>query len=146
MEYRWLYKIYTNRLLEKYNDKFDVAPYVELTLAELQEDFKDYEDCFDNIDEFCKKIHGGYIEGDNVMSTINYDGEWSYCKVVNTYDYNNINSNVLPDQIRSIIDFDKKLHKKKRDESEEEWANKVKMLLSDSNNDKNLFVTLVEYF
>ncbi len=137
---------YMNMILSKYDEKSDVEPFVEATLAEVQEDFKDYEDCFNDINEFCQKIYGCYIEGENVMSTINYNAEWSYCKVIHTYDLKGLEKADLPTKIKCVVDLDGKIYKRKHDETDDDWNARKKELLDNSNKDDNLFLAYVEYF
>lgn len=137
---------YLDTVLKQYDERFDIEPYIEASLEEVTEDFKEFEDSFDDIHEFCKKIYGGYIEGTNVMSTINYDAEWSYYKVMQTYNAQNIEKLNLPIKVKCIVDLNKKIHKKSNDESENEWLLKMNKLISNSNSDNNLFLAHIEYF
>lgn len=138
-------KKYVDTMLKKYDERSDIEPYVEATLDEVMEDFKDYEDCFDNLEEFCKKIYGGYIEGTNVMSTINYNTEWSYCRVINTYDATKYDDIEFPIKVKSIVDLNGILHKKNSDDNSD-WNLRKKELINKHNENNNLFLVYVEYF
>lgn len=135
---------YVGNILAQYDEKLDVAPYIEAKLEDVEEDFKDYEDCFDDIHEFCRKIYGGYIEGPNIMSTINYNSEWSCYKTIHTYaakDIQNINLS-----IKCIVDLNKKLHKKQNSEKENNWNTRMKQIIANSDVNNNSYLTHVEYF
>lgn len=136
---------YVNNILKQYDEKVDIKPYVEKTLTEIQEEFKEFEDCFENIEEYCQKIHGGYIEGENVMSTINYNAEWSYYKQMHTYTTKEVPNLNLPINIKCIVDLSKKLHKKTNLENQDEWTARMLKLINDSD-DGSLFLAYVEYF
>ena len=137
---------YVNSILKKYDERFDIEPYVEASLEEVEEDFKEYADCFDNIEEFCKKIYGGYIEGSNVLTTINYDAEWSYYKIMQTYMAQNVEDLKLPIKVKCIVDLNKKIYKKSHDQDQNDWYSIINELINNANKDENLFLAHIEYF
>ena len=137
---------YVNSILKKYDERLDVEPYIEATLKEVEEDYANYSDCFEDINEFARKIYGGYIKGDHIYSTINYDAEWSYYKIMQTYNSDKIENLNLSIKVKSIIDLDKNIHKKSNDESDQEWTNKMNNLISKFNSNDDLFLAHVEYF
>jgi hypothetical protein len=137
---------YVKNILRHYDERLDVEPYIDASLSEVEDDFKDYEDSFENIHEFCKKIYGGYIEGTNIMSTINYNAEWSYYKPMYTYSAKEVPNLNLPINIKCIVDLNMKLHKKNKTETDDDWNKRMLKLIVDSDVDNNLFLEYVEYF
>lgn len=136
---------YLNNIINKFDERTDVTPFIEAKLEDVISDYKEYEDCFDSLEEFCKKIHGGYIEGENVMSTINYNGEWSYCKLIKLYQLKDLDENIenwkFSTEIKTIIDLNGNINRKPK--SIDEWKLIQKKLFEDHPTN---FLGYLEYF
>lgn len=64
-------KKYVTDLLKPYLD--DIEPYEINTLENIKQEYEEDKEFYENVDEYCKKIYGGYIQNEKVMSTSNYD-------------------------------------------------------------------------
>lgn len=137
---------YVGEVINMYDEHAEIQPYVDTTLEELEKDFCNYTDCFQDIHEFCSKIYGGYIEGDKVMTTVNFNGEWSYCKYVNLYNIDTLDFDNFQIKIRSYIDFDKKIIRKNSKISESEWCEEIKTKFTESSDNGKLYFVYAEYF
>lgn len=103
-------KEYIKNLLKPYHD--DCEPYVIETMENAMKEYDEDRDCYDDINDYCKKIYGGYIDGANVMSTTNYDALWSTYTYVCDYFPENMDEIILPTKVTMIIDKYGVIHKK----------------------------------
>ena len=99
---------YTNQLLKQYCDEVD--PYVVMLLDEVLNEFKEDEDLYEDIHEFCLKNYGGYVDKDNVVSTINYNSIMSSYKIIRIYNAKEMDEILLPLEINIVINKNKELH------------------------------------
>lgn len=119
--------------MKPYNDQIEVEPYVVSSLDDAIAEYHEDVDLYNDFDEFCLKNYGGYVDGQNIMSTINYDGMWSYYKIRNIHGKGSMFSDKLKESLNDVsFVIDQNYTRYDKDKSDGEWINKVSDMIINS--------------
>jgi hypothetical protein len=99
---------YITNLLKPYSD--DCEPYEVARVSDVLSEYLEDKEYYDDIHEFCKKIYGGKIDGDRIVSTINYNSLFSEYKIISSYDADEMSNIILPLEVKMVVDKEGKLY------------------------------------
>lgn len=131
---------YTSNLLDNYLD--EIPEYEVEKLENIMEEYEEDKEYYDDIHEYCKKIYGGYIKSDKIMSTLNYDSLMSSYNIKGDYFVRELIDTDLPTKIDLIVTSKKEIFERQNIE-DTDFDIKLKELY---NLDLDGFVVYVEYY
>lgn len=74
---------YVSLLITPYLEDTEIEPYVIVSKEEINKEYEENIDDYEDINELCKKIYGGYLnENGCVMTTLNKNALWESYEIV----------------------------------------------------------------
>lgn len=119
---------YTNNIIAPYNDNYVGLPTIVAKVDDILKEFEEDKYLYDDINEFCLKMYGGYVNGENVVTVINYNSFWCMYKFLGHMTSSTIemliNSNAL-NIPNIVIDVESTFYEKTKVYTEDSWKKKV---------------------